>query len=296
MAHVPIARSAKHGRQIFVYSNLRTNQTIYSLSWMMKNNDALRQIPYLGKKTVPAALRKDLWQPLATITFPTCPQGLTAYHKLREYRKIHETAYPTDYVKDEKTGGVMSKKKRGRKLMDQKANSIADIAAVLLAQDKALAPVPEAEKKPTRRRGRSLPSSKSASQDAGGEESIGEITEGAGKVKMYDGTVQIRWGHLLDAEYAESWPENVLHDEMPNKLDALIPRELLICSRCGKGNHNSHECRVKNELPAAEQDKIRERMKALKRQQLGIVDAQPRLSSQILQQVDTPGSIEEVVL
>lgn len=130
---------AQHGHHIFVYNNLRTNQVVYSLTRVLKNNAALRQLPYLGKKTVPAALRKDLWLPLATISFKTPAQGLTAFRKLREFRRLHETAYPLELVRQKEgknKGLLMGKKQRGRVLMDQKANSVADMAAVLIQQEK----------------------------------------------------------------------------------------------------------------------------------------------------------------
>ncbi|KAI9823631.1 MAG: hypothetical protein M1832_002412 [Thelocarpon impressellum] len=129
-------RVADLGRHIYVYNNLRTNQVVYSLSRTLKNNDSLSQLPYLGKKTVPASLRKDLWQPMASISFPKPPQGLKAYTKLREYRRLHELSYPVeDFQSETNPHAVMPKKKRGRKLMDQKANSVADIAAVLKQQE-----------------------------------------------------------------------------------------------------------------------------------------------------------------
>jgi hypothetical protein len=76
---------------------------------------------------------------------------------------------------------VLSKKARGRKLMDQKANSVADMAAVL------------------------------------GE--VGMETEGEEKKEIEEGeqggdevVVEVRWRDLTDAEFARTWPDNVLHD------------------------------------------------------------------------------------
>ena len=133
----------------------------------------------MGKKTVPAALRKDLWQPMATISFPNPPQGREALHKLREYRKLHELSYPLEDFKSEKSEhALLEKKKRPRWLMNQKANSIADIAAVLQRQEDK---------------------EKAMQQSNGGEETS---VEG----------VRISWRNILDAEYAESWPGGVVHD------------------------------------------------------------------------------------
>lgn len=88
----------------------------------------MKQLPFLGKKTKPPALRKDQWRPLAAITFPTGHQGLNAYRELREFRKRHEHEWTYKKL------GVRTRLEAGRKLMDQKANSIADMAAVLQRQ------------------------------------------------------------------------------------------------------------------------------------------------------------------
>ncbi|KAI9678734.1 MAG: hypothetical protein M1817_005791 [Caeruleum heppii] len=126
------------GRHIFIYSNIRTNQVVYSLRRPLNNNDALRQLPFLGKKSVPASLRKDIWRPMAIVLFPRPVQGLLAFQKLREYRKLHELSYPVEDFKDDRhPNAMLEKKKRGRKLMDQKANTVADLAATLQKQDEA---------------------------------------------------------------------------------------------------------------------------------------------------------------
>ncbi|KAF2087501.1 hypothetical protein K490DRAFT_41803, partial [Saccharata proteae CBS 121410] len=131
-----------HGRHIFVYNHLQTNQVVYSLTRAMDNTNALSQITFVGKKTKPPKLRKDVWQPLASITFPNSSQGLVAYRQLREFRKLHEHnwvredgRYPQLREEENKflvaTGNLPTNKQRARIIMDQKANTVADIAAVL---------------------------------------------------------------------------------------------------------------------------------------------------------------------
>ncbi|GME26300.1 hypothetical protein GTA08_BOTSDO01558 [Neofusicoccum parvum] len=137
-------KAAEHGRHIFIYNNIRTNQTVYSLQRSMNNHAALSQLPYAGKKTVPAKLRKDVWRPLATVTFPLPAQGLSAYQKLREFRKLHELHWdnnkeypmlPPETQKRIKEGkSAPTKKEKGKIIMDQKANTVADLAAVLKMQ------------------------------------------------------------------------------------------------------------------------------------------------------------------
>ncbi|KAL9086478.1 MAG: hypothetical protein Q9165_007094 [Trypethelium subeluteriae] len=128
-----------HGRHIFIYNNLLTNQVIYSLTQSMQqsmltskcqNNHALKQLAYFGKKSVPAKLRKDVWAPLITVTFPYNNQGLDAFHKLREYRRIRDVTWYMDVE-----GVPQEKKRRKRALMNQKAASIADLAAILHKQE-----------------------------------------------------------------------------------------------------------------------------------------------------------------
>lgn len=159
-------RIAEHGRHIFVYNHLWTGQTIYSLDRTLNvhthasisvlpytdrhllQNTLIQQLPYAGKKTIPAGIRKDVWRPLLTVSFPSVPQGLHAYRKLREFRKLHELSWdkPTvvnnglldldnPYIRTEKPR--LPKKERSRMIMDQRANSIADLAAVLRQQEEA---------------------------------------------------------------------------------------------------------------------------------------------------------------
>ncbi|KAI9878208.1 MAG: hypothetical protein M1830_001552 [Pleopsidium flavum] len=212
MARAIGPRSIQHGHHIFVYNNIRTNQVVYSLTRAMNNNASLRQLPYLGKKTVPAALRKDLWLPLASISFPSSSQGLTAFRKLREFRKLHETAYSLELItqtEGKHKGTLLGKKKRGKKLMDQKANSVADIAAVLLKQEDAPKPAEKVvAKRNVAKRKKGTRGSPPAKKDDGAQ----TVTEAQG-VGSTEG-VRIRWANILDAQFAETWPVSVVHDDL----------------------------------------------------------------------------------
>ena len=125
---------------------------------------------------------------MATIEFADSPQagaiGLSAYQKLREYRRRHELEWDESDFTD-KEGNFIQKKKRGRMICDQKANSIADMAAVL--------------------------SRLGAKQDVSGEGK--EDQEGTiGLVGEWSGEkVVVRWRDVNDAEFAETWGENVEH-------------------------------------------------------------------------------------
>ena len=145
----------------------------------------MRQLINHGKKTVPAEIRRDSWLPYFSVHFPTTPlgkySGLLAYRRLKELSDRRQLEGPDDIVmatqedvdkakknydpieldyilkEDEKEkniekkkipvlGKLLRKKLRGKKLMDQKATSVADVAMVLkLAQEEEMIPTAEAE-------------------------------------------------------------------------------------------------------------------------------------------------------
>ncbi|OJJ61827.1 hypothetical protein ASPSYDRAFT_85527 [Aspergillus sydowii CBS 593.65] len=148
-----------HGKNIFVYHNIRTNQVVYSLTRYLEKNNVLRQLVYHGKKTVPATLRKDMWVPYFSVHFNDSKVGLRAFHLLREFSLQRQLAPPREMVTiteeflnqkrprspeeakefdekyGDKIGWLMEKKDRARVVMDQKATSVADISAVLAIQE-----------------------------------------------------------------------------------------------------------------------------------------------------------------
>lgn len=87
--------------------------------------------------------------------------------------------------------------------MNQKANSVADMAAVLLLQSKKPNEdeLKKAERK-VRTDGRPL------AKRGLGRQASAEVYTARGSVEG----VRIRWANILDAEYAETWPEQVVHD------------------------------------------------------------------------------------
>ncbi|KAK5118938.1 hypothetical protein LTR62_000149 [Meristemomyces frigidus] len=166
---------AEHGRYIYAYCNVRTNQVVYSLTQTLNSNAALRQLPDLGANNKPTSIRKDLWKPLYTLALPSSApadlaQGLDAFHRLREYRKLRELCWeppaalsqPYSDVDieherkklQERGGGkkesvydVIKRRKKGLRVgmvMNQRAKSVADLAAILLAQEKRGQDVEEA--------------------------------------------------------------------------------------------------------------------------------------------------------
>lgn len=73
---------------------------------------------------------------------------------------------------------TLNKKERGRKLCDQKANSVADLSAAL------------------------------------------DIVKRSAEV----GGVVVAWNDILDAEFAETWPENVSHARLERGVRQRSPR------------------------------------------------------------------------
>jgi len=110
-------------------------------------------------------LRKDLWRPLWTLSIPegehADAQGRHVFKKLREWRKLHETSWERPALlslnhskkeierleeqlrdrggsKKENVYDVIKHKKKKLRVaavLDQRANSVADLAAVLAAQE-----------------------------------------------------------------------------------------------------------------------------------------------------------------
>lgn len=204
--------SRKASKSVFTLlpspQNFPSSTTLSLLTLRKQNNHALRQLPYNGKKTVPAALRKDLWAPLACINFteaeaadplsPPQQYGLKTFQKLREYRKLHETQWPKSFALDPKTNRPLTRIERGRRLCDQKANSVADIAAALSAVT-------------LKREVREVEVEVEREVEGGKKVVEKELREMKVLEPLVNATVQ--WNDILDAEFAAHWPKTVVHDQ-----------------------------------------------------------------------------------
>ncbi|KAK0622876.1 transcriptional regulation of mitochondrial recombination-domain-containing protein [Immersiella caudata] len=122
-----------HGEKIWIHNHTYDGHILYSFTRTIDVNKAYRQMPYTGKKNVPAKLRKDYWQPMAVIDFgPGLGEvGRSVYQKLREFKKRHELEWGRDDPEEEYRLLHMSKHERGKALNDQRPNAVADVAAVL---------------------------------------------------------------------------------------------------------------------------------------------------------------------
>ncbi|KAJ5243004.1 uncharacterized protein N7469_001331 [Penicillium citrinum] len=259
-----------HGKHIFVYHNVRTKQVVYSLTRYLEKTNLLRQMVYHGKKTVPAELRRDMWVPYYSVHFGDARLGLRAYQLLREFSMQRQFSPPAEMItvtkeyldkkrpKDplaaeefdkmnkKRIGHPMEKKERARVLMDQKATSVADIAAVLAIQEKAIANglLEQTSKrgyltrKARQRRRAALERlarqqqwnaehiaalEKRMSDLSGDDVEIGEVD---GEYPADAKDVKILWRDVHDAYFAESWPADVQHGELELKRSAIIGSEL----------------------------------------------------------------------
>lgn len=195
---------------------------------------------------------------MALISFPPGAGaiGLSAFQKLREYRRLHELSWDESLRTDDK-GKTISRKERGRKLCDQKANSVADIAAVL-----GKIGTPEGEEIGLKGL-------------AGEGEADGESGTRAPKV-------EVKWNDLLDAQFAESWTENVIHDRLEWKArqeeEARLAQEKRVEERVRLRKAVAEKRRLKQEATRAEKEKLHLATKAEKHAKYletrGITEAQ----------------------
>lgn len=99
--------------------------------------------------------------------------------------------------------------------MDQKANSIADLAAVLNLQKEGWS---EEHVKSKERQVKRVMTQK----ERGKKKWSRRDPEGPPESGVEG--VRVRWANLLDAEFAESWPEEVVHDALDrHRYTAALP-------------------------------------------------------------------------
>lgn len=263
--------SISHGKHIFVYHNVRTKQVVYSLTRYLEKNNLLRQMVYHGKKTVPADLRRDMWVPYYSVHFGDARLGLRAYQLLREFSLQRQLSPPPemitvteeflaakrprdplaaeefDRLNKKRVGHVMEKKERARVLMDQKATSVADIAAVLAIQEKEvengfldkeykrgyLTRRARQRRRLTRLREEAQAEANTARVKAL-EEQLSKMVSEDAEVKIREEdpaypdrpeAVKVLWQDVHDARYAESWPASVEHGELELMRNPVIGTE-----------------------------------------------------------------------
>ncbi|KAG5953249.1 hypothetical protein E4U58_000502 [Claviceps cyperi] len=194
-----------HGEKIWVFTHRRSDQVIYSVTYPLRFNKGMEQLPFNGKKSKPATLRKDYWSVMARIDLPKKQGevGLSVYQKLRELKHLHEVCWGDEIMfkrhweltekqtrkaerrkaQGKSYGIARTKEERADALNRQKPNAIADMAVVLSGQGKGNKMV-------------------LTSGNGGQDESEARLLP-----------VTIRWMHDYDKDYAEFWSDNVTHEE-----------------------------------------------------------------------------------
>lgn len=262
-----------HGMNIYAYKHIHTSQVVYSLSRIMQSSQIMPQLIFHGKKTVPAALRRDLWRPYFSIHYPDnalgARAGLIAYSMLRKLSLQRQLRPPErlliatqeDLEKAKRAAGdpadvcqklldhklklpmvgqLLPQKLRARKLMDQKATSVADVAHVL---EKSLKSFTEIGKKV------SIPASLAVTQRL---QEVG-----------YRRRRTLRRIYKEESEKAEEWQEreelfaksSVGHGEMP--LDRHVARQLNI--EHGAGVFDANPISRLRDIQTAKQGSVRPR-------------------------------------
>ncbi|KAK4143845.1 transcriptional regulation of mitochondrial recombination-domain-containing protein [Dichotomopilus funicola] len=195
----------RHAERIYIHNHMVENYTVFSMNPHLNPTKAFRQFAYTGKKLVPAKLRRDYWNPLAVIEFEEGRGdiGRSVYQKLREFQKRHQLEWEDPALL------AMSREERGHALNDQRANCIADLAAVLAGAGKAnrMAPVdanapaddPE-DHSPASGHGRALATIELV------KDGVSQIVRG---VPLNGATVY--WANEQDKYFASEWTDNVTH-------------------------------------------------------------------------------------
>ncbi|KAI1490050.1 transcriptional regulation of mitochondrial recombination-domain-containing protein [Biscogniauxia mediterranea] len=199
-----------HGEKIYIFCHFLNGLTAYSHEPVLKALKALRQTSYNGKKLKPSKLRKDYWRPLAMIQFPEGLGGVgrSIYHRLRECKKLHEFAWDDSIFYEPGTHRPRTLQERGRVLNDQKANAVADMAAVLGGLGKGNKIWVTDPEDAAAAEGKEEVSSASVIRVA--DEDKVEVTKPDGEVASLI-KVSIWWADKEDRKFAKSWPKNVTH-------------------------------------------------------------------------------------
>ncbi|KAI1496730.1 transcriptional regulation of mitochondrial recombination-domain-containing protein [Biscogniauxia marginata] len=229
-----------HGEKIFIFSHFLNGMTVYSHDPVLKANRALKQLPFNGRKMKPSKLRRDYWRPLAMIQFPEGlgVVGQSVFTRLRECRRLHEVAWDDSILYDVETRRTLKRIERGSVLSDQKANAVADMAAVLggLGKgNKIWAPEPEEIEEAEEAAALAAAEAEVEAEAEAEEKEEGKKKRKKGKkeakivkpllvsdadkvqVKTEDGEIKslikamVWWADPLDQNHARHWPKNVTH-------------------------------------------------------------------------------------
>ncbi|KAL1842402.1 hypothetical protein VTJ49DRAFT_5361 [Mycothermus thermophilus] len=226
-----------HGERIWVFFNRDTNQTVYSLTPTLNATKAMRQLLFTGKKLKPSTFRRDFWWPLLLIEFGAGKGsvGRSAFQKLRELQKRHLLEWTQLPEVKKHMFSLKRQGERGKELLDQRGNTVADIAAVLAGRGKGNAVLVteenEEDNKVTGKAGEkkklegvvdvSIPVD-DAVEEEGKDEADGAKPYKA--VKLHE--AHVYWTNEQDKYYTENWTGNVQHMVGLPELDPEVKKAL----------------------------------------------------------------------
>jgi hypothetical protein len=125
--------------------------------------------------------------------------GRSVFQKLREFRKLHEVSWSDELLKseEEKDGkrATLTRRERGQAIGNQRANTVADMAAVLSGAG----------------RGNHIWVDSDADADADAD----ATAEDAAQVSKELAKVTIYWANEEDQQFAD-WTANVSHEVLEN--------------------------------------------------------------------------------
>ncbi|KAI0013713.1 hypothetical protein F4779DRAFT_613447 [Xylariaceae sp. FL0662B] len=196
--------AAGFGEKIWVHHHFNRGYTVLAFSPVLK-------IPFLGKKLRPRNFRKDFWRPMAMIQFPEGrgDVGRSVFHLMRECRQLQDLAWG-DFRLGSIDGKPLTRQERGRELIrDQRANTVANMAAVLAGCGKG---------------GRIW-----VDISKGDPKDVKDIDASVGKLVKRDGeTVKalckadVWWMDDNDQHYAKHWSPNVTHHRFDQATRMLL--------------------------------------------------------------------------
>lgn len=206
-----------------------------------------------------------MWVPYYSVHFADTKIGLRAYHLLREFSMQRQLSPPREMITiterfldqkrprdpeqakefDEKyqskLGWLMEKKDRARAVMDQKATSVADIAAVLAIQEEEvkngfadgkrgyLTRTARRRRREARKKEEQY-ANEAARRIANFEQTLSNnvvdyrVEDTSQSDPALQGeNVKILWTDLHDAQFAQAWPERVRHGELDLTRDHVMP-------------------------------------------------------------------------
>ena len=158
----------------------------------------------------------------------------------------------------------MKKKDKAKVLMNQKANTVADMAAVLAIQARPPSPeVVEKMRRLVRTDGRPV------AKKGVGSQQTANVFEFQGKI---EGT-SVWWANTLDAEYAETWPKEVKHGKLAmDRGTAVWPPPLELAHQEMNVEVEEYEAAE----PTEEERRMRMRRSNVKRKSLTVDEKKQR--------------------